>query len=129
MFNIKKRYFTRELKRTKADIWSTEFTIFATRKEIEATRAKLEKTKSVVFKIEQQMEADPKNVNLAKEGQGFQRQVEVLEDNMRTLTEILQGKEANVDEPYQEPVMGMLESLENKKIKKVRLEDFIKSEC
>jgi len=129
MFNIKKRFFKRELKRTKAAIWSDEFAIFATRKERELVREQHSQAKDVQHRIEERMKSDPKDKALAEQGQLVQRKAEELERVMADLDELLDGTDPKADEPYEERVGGLSEALEGKIRKEQRLKEFIENSC
>jgi len=127
MLNIKKRFFKRELKRTKAEIWADEFAIFATRKERESVREQHSQAQDVQYKIEEQMKANPKDQELAKQGQLVQKRAEELEKIMVDLDQLLDGKEA--EEPGLERMGGLTERLEGKIRKGQRIREFIKNNC
>lgn len=129
MFNIKKRFFTRELKRVEADIWSVQFTIFAAQEERESFRQQVTIAKDLQSKAEERMKADPKNVETAEEGRRAQKTVEQLQKQIAELDGLINGVLPPIENLGEQPQPGLKDSLESKQVKKARLVRFIKEQC
>lgn len=129
MFNIKKRFFLKDLKKTQASIWADQFAIFASRLEREEVRKQLVNAKSALHEVEARMKQNPQDKKLAQDGQLIQRKVEFLEKTIKDIDTIIEGSEPVADEPYTEPIQGLVERLEAKERKLQRLRDFIAEYC
>lgn len=129
MFNVKKRLFQKEVKRTEADIWSTEFSIFAAQEEREGLRQQVTIAKDGQSKAEERMKANPKNLEFADEGRRAQKVVEQLQKQIAELDVLISGYIPPVSNIDEQPQLGLKDALESKQTKKARLIRFIKEQC
>jgi hypothetical protein len=120
MFNIKKRFFKRELAQTEAKIWSQEFARYTTLFERERTRQSIDKTEDVLHRM--------KATNADKEEiENMESQLLNLKKQIDDYDVILDGCEPNMEFP--EGVRGINQSIESQVQKREHIKNFITNYC
>lgn len=117
MFNVKKRFFKRELKQTQAKIWSLEFSRYTTMFEREQLRQKYDAVNDAVNRMPKD---DEKLEDMTK-------QRDALKQSLDDMDIMINGCEPN--NQYPDGVRGITESLEAQIQKRDHIKSFIKQYC
>lgn len=121
IFNIKKRFFKRELKQTQARIWGHEFSRYTTLFEREKTRQMYDQVTDAL----QREEAKPeKNKEVIEQLQDKQK---AMKQSLDDLDVMIDGAEPN--NQYPEGVQGITQTLEAQIQKREHIKNFIKHYC
>ncbi len=121
MFNIKKQFFKRELKQTKAKIWSDEFSRYTVLFEREKTRQMIDSGSDVLNRLKA-------NPNTPKEEiEKTEKQLAGLKSQVDDFDIMLDGAEPS--DRYPEGVRGINQKLEAQVQKREHIKNFIKHYC
>lgn len=121
LFNIKKRFFKRELAQTNARIWSDEFSRYTVLFEREKTRQLLDSGNDHVNRLKA-------NPNTKKEEiEAVEKKMEALRKEVDDYDIMLNGCEPN--EKFPEGVRGINQKLEAQVQKREHIKNFIKHYC
>jgi predicted nuclease with TOPRIM domain len=120
-FNVKKRFFKRELKQTQAKIWSLEFARYTSLFEREATRQKYDSVNDAYQRAQANKDTDKETLDNLK------KQVDALKHSLDELTVMIEGSEPNG--AYPDGVQGIVQSLEAQIQKRDHIKNFIKQYC
>lgn len=122
MFNIKKRFFKRELKRIQAEIWNQEFGRFTTLFKREKTRQLIDSGGDMLEK----MKANPKTPK--EQIENTEKQLEALKKEVDWFDIVLDGGKHNTPEGEIDD-MGINARLEGLVEKRELTKNFIKQYC
>lgn len=120
MFNIKKRFFKRELAQTEAKIWSQEFARYTTLFERERTRQAIDQSEDVIHRMKAS-KADSGEI------EKVESQLKALKKQIDDYDVILDGCEPNAEFP--EGVRGINQSIEAQVQKREHIKNFIANYC
>lgn len=121
MFNIKKRFFKRELKQTQAKIWSLEFSRYTTMFEREQLRQQYDQANDGLQRLSAAKDAKKEDV------EEMTKRVEAMKQALDEMDIMINGCEPN--NQYPDGVRGVTESLQAQIQKRDHIKNFIKQYC
>lgn len=131
MFNVKKKFFKRELKQTKAKIWGIEFSQFTTRAEREKLRKHYDKAQGALQAITERQKEKGLDKELRskadKDKADTEKKVEELKKSLIEFDIMVDGAEPS--EQYPQGIRGIGEQLEAHIQKLNHIKRFIKEHC
>jgi cell division septum initiation protein DivIVA len=121
IFNLKKRYFKRDLAQTQAKIWAMELARYITLYDRERTRQQIDQVSDVLNRLKPNPDAHKDDIEkLEEQLKGFKRTIDEID-------EILDGQKPSPD--YPQGTRGLNQSLEAQVEKREHIKNFIKHYC
>lgn len=121
LFNVKKRFFKRELAQTQARVWGYEFSRYTTLFEREKNRQMYDR---VTDNLQRELAKKEKDTKTIEE---LEAQQKAIKQSLDDLDVMIDGSEPNGK--YPEGVQGITQSLEAQVQKREHIKNFIKHYC